>query len=94
MTKMTVSFAAILLLAGCADIGPENTQLAKAATAKIEEHSAFKTGRWHVQAFGHVVYVSGIVDTWLEYAAIQQYAQATPGVERVVNGTTVEGSRY
>lgn len=38
-----------------------------------------------VQVSNHVVYLNGIVDTWVEYYDAETAARAVPGVVRVVN---------
>jgi len=48
------------------------------------------TSSIQVQSIGHVVYLHGLVDTYLQKTLVQSVAEKTPGVERVVNSIELE----
>ena len=48
------------------------------------------TSSIQIQAIGHVVYLHGLVDSYMEKTLIQSVAEKTPGVERVVNSIELQ----
>jgi osmotically-inducible protein OsmY len=86
----------VLTLAGCAAetcrdhaCSPDET-LSEAVKAKIAEHPALLADHLRVQTDRGVVYLYGLVATYVELADVEEVAKATPGVTRVVNLCAIE----
>jgi osmotically-inducible protein OsmY len=89
----------VLSLAGCASqkCTPANCADDAAITARIEAalraNAAIATWDIRVQTINHTVYLYGIVDTNVQRSFIEETAQETPGVEKIVNSISIKG-RY
>jgi osmotically-inducible protein OsmY len=86
------ALALATLLGGCA-VSEEcptaacrlDSQLAQQVLDRVNAESAFKADHLRVQSHDGVVYLYGIVDTPMEYSAVEEIARKTPNVLRVVN---------
>ena len=83
-------------LAGCAAetcrdhaCSPDD-RLNESVKAKLAEHPALLADHLRVRADNGVVYLYGLVATYVELAEAEDVAKATPGVTRVVNLCAIE----
>lgn len=84
----SLSLASLVLAASvvaCADPTSEDIKLSSDVQRAIDTHPALQMDLLRVQASNRVVYLNGIVDTWVEYYDAENAARAVPGVARVVN---------
>lgn len=77
--------ALALVVAACANPSSEDIKLSSDVQHVIDTHPALQMDQLRVQVSNHVVYLNGIVDTWVEYYDAETAARAVPGVVRVVN---------
>jgi osmotically-inducible protein OsmY len=94
--KKTLSLASLFLaatVAACATPDSQDTKLSLDVQHSINSHPALLTDLLRVQAADHVVYLSGMTDTWVEYYEAEDAARAVPGVVRVVNKLEVRQGR-
>jgi osmotically-inducible protein OsmY len=89
LLRNSAAFAlAALLLGACAGAGEcesADCRLAHAVLDRLNESSALKGDHLRVESIGGVVYLHGIVDTFVEFYMAQEIAAQTPGVTKVVN---------
>lgn len=86
----------VLLLAGCAAdtcqdhaCSPDE-KLVEAVKANIHQHPALLGDQLRVEADHGVVYLYGLVSTYVELAEVEDVAKATPGVTKVVNMCAID----
>jgi osmotically-inducible protein OsmY len=88
---------AVSLLGGCAGAAVECTSadchLEHAVLDRLNESAALKGDHLSVQCFGSVVYLHGIVDTFVEFYMAEEIAAKTPGVTKVVNALGLANTR-
>ena len=92
----SLSLASLVLAASvvaCVDPSSEDIKLSSDVQHAIDAHPALQTDLLRVQASNGVVYLNGLVDTWVEYYDAESVARAVPGVARVVNKLAVD-NRY
>ena len=85
-------FAVLFLLAACVET-PADEKLEEAVRASFHEHTALLTDHLNIHCENGVVYVSGLVATYLEFTEVERVARTVPGVKQVVNMTAIESQR-
>ncbi len=85
--------AALFLLASCAET-PSDDRLQEAVEQNIHQNSALLADHLEVRSENGVIYLYGVVATYVEYVDVEKLAKATPGVKQVVNATTVDNARF
>ena len=85
--------AALFLLAACAET-PADEKLEEAVRASFRENPGLLADHLTIHSENGVVYISGLVSTYLEFTEAEQLAKAAPGVKQVVNMTSVDNSRH
>ena len=85
--------AVLLLLASCAE-APSDQKLQEAVEQRIHENPALLADHLKVRSENGVIYLYGLVATYVEFVDVEKLAKATPGVKQVVNATTVDNSRF
>jgi osmotically-inducible protein OsmY len=92
MTRF-LPLAALVLLAACA-ASASDEKLEQAVRDSIHKHPALVVDNLRVHSENGVVYVSGLVSTYVEQVEVDQMLKTTPGVTKFVNMTTVDNSRF
>jgi len=88
--RLLAASCSLLLLAGCADT-PSDQALDETVTHSIRQHSALLADpTLRVRSVDGVVYLYGLVATYVEYAEVEKVAQAAVPTHQVVNLTTIE----
>jgi osmotically-inducible protein OsmY len=85
--------ASFLLLASCAET-PSDQRLQEAVEQSIHQNPALLADHLKVRSENGVIYLYGLVATYVEYVDVEKLAKATPGVKQVVNATSVDNSRF
>lgn len=69
----------------------DDANIASSIETALDAYPQFGgTSSIQVQAIGHIVYLHGLVDTYMEKTLVQSVAEKTPGVERVVNSIELQ----
>jgi osmotically-inducible protein OsmY len=87
------ALAVLLLLTACAE-RPADERLEEAVRASIDQYPALLVDHLTVRSENGVIYIYGLVSTYVEYVDVERVAKATRGVNQVVNVTSVDNSRY
>jgi len=93
MQRSLLALASLLLLASCAET-PADQRLQEAVEQSIHQNPALLADHLKVRCETGVIYLYGLVATYVEYVDVEKLAKSTPGVQRVVNATTVDNSRF
>ncbi len=100
VSRSVLMLAALLTLTGCAtetckdrSCSPDE-KLAEAVKTQLDLQPALLADQLHVNAEGGMVYVHGLVSTFVEYQEVDRIGRAVPGVKQLINMTTVDNTRY
>jgi osmotically-inducible protein OsmY len=85
--------ALLSLLASCAETLSDE-RLQEAVEQNIHQNPALLADHLKVRSENGVIYLYGLVATYVEYVDVEKLAKATPGVKQVVNATSVDNSRF
>jgi osmotically-inducible protein OsmY len=84
------SLALAMALTACADPSSEDIKLSSDVQRAIDANPALQADLLRVQASNRVVYLNGVVDTWIEYYAAETAARSVPGVAQIINKLEVD----
>lgn len=90
---LALTFAAATTLSAHADVHEtsDDATIASSIETALDAYPQLGgTSSIQVQAIGHVVYLHGLVDTYMEKTLVQSVAEKTAGVERVVNSIELQ----
>lgn len=92
MTR-SLPLALLLLLAACAE-APSDEKLEQAVAQAFHQNTALLADHLKIRSENGVIYIYGLVSTYVEYADVERVAKATAGVKQVVNMTAVDNTRF